>query len=227
MNISKISFDAYEELCYLLDKGYPKKSALTFVANHHNYAECERFILNRIALPQNLVEKINQGKIAEPHHLYNRIFSIDIYNQFTTFQTLLNNEPILLCRDGVFRDMFSILHTKNDLQFTSEIIENFVLNIFKLKPSYINMYFDKQRSKSRNHSHKFQHILNKFELPGRCIVTQSVDHDLKVQADVITFTHDSIILNEVAASFDFIKWYIEVSKLKVEVEDRFFKYKRV
>ncbi|PWI49119.1 hypothetical protein CEE45_02975 [Candidatus Heimdallarchaeota archaeon B3_Heim] len=224
INFSNITLASYEELCFLLDNGYPKKSALTFVANHYNYDENERFILNRVAVPRHLVEKIKRNKIAEPSKLANQVFTIDIYNQFTTFQTLFNNEPIILCRDGVFRDIFSLLHSKKELLFRKEMIKKFLFNVFKLKPHYIYLYFDKQRSKSGVHSTKFQNILDKFELPGRCIVTKSVDHCLKVQTDVITFTHDSIILNEVQAGFDFIRWYIENNTVKTQLIDRFFNY---
>ncbi|MHA1978345.1 MAG: DUF434 domain-containing protein [Candidatus Hodarchaeales archaeon] len=224
VNFSNITLDSYEELCFLLDSGYPKKSALTFVANHHNYSEKERFILNRIAIPRNLVENINRNKITDSHKLTNQEFSVDTYNQFTTFQSILNNEPVLLCRDGVIRDIFSILHSKSELQFSLENVEKFVLNIFQLRPHFIYLYFDKQRSKSGIHSLRFREVLDKFELPGRCIVTKSVDHDMKVQTDIIAFTHDSIVLNEVPASFDFIKWYINQNKLKNQLVDKFFNY---
>ncbi|MHA2203467.1 MAG: DUF434 domain-containing protein, partial [Candidatus Hodarchaeales archaeon] len=40
---------AYCDLIYLLDRDYPKKSALTFVANHYTLDNKIRNILNRAA----------------------------------------------------------------------------------------------------------------------------------------------------------------------------------
>ncbi len=175
-------------------------------------------------MPLNYVERINKSRIIDPSKLENKILSIDTYNQFTTFQSILNNEPILLCRDKIIRDIFSLIHTKNDLQFLQEPIEKYILSIYTLKPSYSYFYFDQQRSMSGVHSSLFRATLEKFKLSGECIVTKSVDHALKARSDSITFTHDSIILNNVPASFDFIDWYIKTNKLKSKIIDRFFKF---
>jgi hypothetical protein len=102
------------------------------------------------------------------------------------------------------------------------MIEKFILSIFELRPQFIFLYFDQQRSKSGIHSRKFQTILDKYKFPGKCIITKTVDHDLKTQTDVIVFSHDSIILSEAPASFDFTKWYIEKYHLKSHIIDRFF-----
>ena len=45
---------ALEEARYLLDRGYPKDSAVGFVSNHHRLAEKERFILMRVVVRSDL-----------------------------------------------------------------------------------------------------------------------------------------------------------------------------
>jgi hypothetical protein len=224
VNFSNITLTSYEELCYLLDKGYPKKSALTFVANHHKYSESERIILNRVTLPRRLVEQINQNMITDPCKVSSQVICIDAYNLYTTFQSLIDNEPVLLCRDGVFRDIFSILHVKSELKFQDEMVVKFLLSIFELRPQYVFLYFDRQRSKSGIHSLKFQRILDEYKFPGKCIVTKTVDQYLKAQTNGIVFSHDSIILSEALASFDFIKWYVVKYHLISQIIDRFFNH---
>ncbi len=223
MKFSNITNSSYEELCFLLDKGYSKKSALNFVANHHTYSENDRNILNRITIPIDIVKKIQQRRIMDPAQLENKVFSVDTYNQFTTFHSIKNNDPILLCRDGIFRDIFSVLHMKSELKFTTNLIEEYLSNILKLKPHYVFLFFDKQRSKSRIHSRKFQEIMEKLEILGECVVIKSVDNHIMTQNENVIFSHDSVILSNVSASFEFFDWFIKTNDLKPQIIDRFYR----
>ena len=51
--------NAYCDLIFLLDRGYPKNSALSFVSNHHLISKKGRSILNRAAISLNDAIKIN------------------------------------------------------------------------------------------------------------------------------------------------------------------------
>jgi hypothetical protein len=215
---------AYCDLIFLLDRGYPKFSALSFVANHYLISKEDRSILNRAAISLNDVIKIKSNKIENPHTLEGKELVIDLYNQYTLYQTVLDGEPVILGRDGVLRDIFSVLHSKNELRFNYNTIKSFLIGFKELKPKYITLCFDKQRSKSGEHTRIFKDILQQMKIDGDCLLLKAVDHHLKIQKDSITISHDSIILKETNLSFDFINWYIKEKNLREKSKSRIISF---
>jgi hypothetical protein len=215
---------AYCELIFLLDRGYPKSSALTFVANHHLISKKERSIINRAAISLKDVMKINSGRLEDPHELKGRELAIDLYNQYTLYQSVLDGEPIIQGRDGILRDIFSNLHSKNDLRFDPYMVETFLIGLRELKPKSINLFFDKQRSKSKEHLLLFQDILSTQDITNSCLLLKAVDHHLKSLSDSIILSHDSIILKEVNYSFDFMEWYIKKKNLREKIDHQIISF---
>jgi len=205
----KIMFKAYSEINYLLDKGYPKKSSITFVGNHYKLSKRIRYILNRATQAIVDVENITRKKITDTKQLKGLIFNIDLYNQFTSYQSILDNDPVIICRDGIYRDIFSLLHSKKQLRFDINSITRFILGLLKLEPTFLSLYIDQQRSNSGKHSQIVKEVLRKNLILGKCIVSKSVDHMLKIQTVGVTFSHDSIVLGESLASFDYFHWCIK------------------
>ena len=199
---------AYCDLLYLLDNDYPKKSALTFVSNHYRISNYERSIINRCVFSISDVKTIDEKKIIDPSYLKEKVLIVDLYNQYTSFQSILDSDPMLLGRDGLIRDIFSTLHSKKDLRFNTEMADKFLLSLFELKPRYIHLYIDQQRSKSKEHQKLFTRTLEQYEIPGSCTILKAVDHHLKSHTNSIILSHDSIVLKEVEFFFDFIHWYI-------------------
>lgn len=215
---------AYCDLIYLLDKGYPKMSALTFVTNHYKISKSERSILNRAAFSLTDVEAINSKKIKDPSILGGKVIIVDLYNQYTSYQSVLDNDPIILARDGVVRDIFSILHSKKDLRINSQMVESFLSSLIELNPKHMYLFFDKQRSKSKEHIRIFNRILKQYKIAGSCVILKAVDHHLKSQTDSIILSHDSIVLKNVNFCFDFIYWYIKEKNLKWKIEKQFISF---
>ncbi|MHA2052808.1 MAG: DUF434 domain-containing protein [Candidatus Hodarchaeales archaeon] len=206
--------DSYSDLCFLLDRGYPKQSALNYISNHYQLTKRDRYILNRASCSHEDYEIINRKVIKNPLELRNKDFYIDLYNQYTTFQSLIDDEPLLSCRDGFIRDLFSILHSKKDLRIQEDMVEKYLEGYLKLNPESLTLYFDQQRSHSRIHLRNFEEILNSFSIKGFCVLSSTVDHDLKTQQEVIIFSHDSIILRESESSFNYFNWFMEIKRKK-------------
>ena len=205
----KTMFKAYSEINYLLDKGYPKKSSITFVGNHYKLSKRIRYILNRATQAIYDVENITRKKITDAKQLKGRIFNIDFYNQFTSYQSIMDNDPLIICRDGIYRDIFSLLHSKKQLRFDIDSVTRFISGLLKFEPAFLSLYIDQQRSNSKKHSHILKEVLNKNLIPGECMVSKSVDHMLKIQTEGVLFSHDSIILGKSPASFDYLHWCIK------------------
>ncbi len=202
-------FKAYSEINWLLDKGYPKKSSINFVGNHYKLSKKIRYILNRATQAIVDVKNINRKKITDSKLLKGLIFNIDLYNQFTSFQSLQDNDPLIICRDGIYRDIFSLLHSKNQLRFDIDSVTNYISGLLILKPSFLSLYIDQQRSNSRKHSQIIKEVLKNNLVPGECIVSKTVDYMLKIQTEGVIFSHDSVVLGKSTTSFDYFHWYIK------------------
>ena len=208
-----LMFRAYSEINWLLDKGYTKKSAIDFVGNHYKFPKKIRYILNRATQAIGNLESIASKKITDPKQLEGLVFNIDLYNQFTSFQSLLDNEPLIICRDGIYRDIFSVLHSKKQLRFNINLVTRYIKGLLVLKPRFLSIYIDQQRSNSKKHCQIIEEVLRKNQIPGECIVSKSVDHMLKIQTEGVIFSHDSIVLGKSLASFDYFHWFIKNKNL--------------
>ena len=204
---------AFLDIIWLLDKGYPKKSSITFVGNHYRLSKNARYFLNRITHSTNDLKKVKSKIVQESTLVEGSIFHIDLYNQLTSFQSLIDGELLIVCRDGIYRDIFSMIHSKTDLRLDNDSIKHYINHIRNLKPSYIRIYIDQQRSNSQKHANIVREVLKQLSIDGECIISKSVDYLLKNQAEGVIFSHDSVVVKQSVRSFDYIKWYIEKSGL--------------
>ncbi|NJE30435.1 DUF434 domain-containing protein [Thermococcus sp. 18S1] len=95
--------DAYRDLKYLLNRGYRKKYALEFVANHYRLAKGERYLLARCVFSDEWIEEVRK-KLLRPEELRGRVLGIDGFNVLITLESLLEGRAII-CEDGLVRDL--------------------------------------------------------------------------------------------------------------------------
>jgi hypothetical protein len=218
---------AYCDLVYLLDQGYPKKSALTFVGNHYTLDNNQRNVLYRAAIPLKDVKTI-QGHLIHDYLILNtKVFYVDTYNQLITFFSLINQEAVIICRDGVLRDIFSSIHVDKDLQITSDLIYQYLTVLLKLKPKKVKFFLDAKKSYSKKHASLISNTLPSFDIPGDCIVDNAVDWHLKEQIGGVTFSHDSAIIKVAPYCFDLFLWVIESNFLPMRSDDTILNFKEI
>lgn len=95
--------EAYRDLKYFLNRGYRKKNALEFVANHYRLSKGERHLLARCVFPDHWVRAVSL-KILPEGALRGRIIGIDGFNVLITLESLFEGRAIL-CEDGMVRDL--------------------------------------------------------------------------------------------------------------------------
>jgi hypothetical protein len=218
---------AYCEMIFLLDHGYPKRSVLNFIANHYNLEKKFRNILNRAALSVKQVKVIKEHLILDTSVLSGKNIYIDAYNQLSTFFSLKNHDPIIICRDGVFRDIFSSIHGKKNLRVDREFLSSYLRIISELNANNIIFYFDKQRSHSRDHANTVTEIFQTLGILGTCKLVSCVDKSLKEKNQGIVFSHDSAVLEVVPYCFDFNSWYIRVGSKNTFPQKMFLNFQAV
>ncbi|MFX0182545.1 MAG: DUF434 domain-containing protein [Candidatus Hodarchaeota archaeon] len=207
---NKRLIDAYCDLIFLLDRKYPKKSALTFVANRYNLENKFRSILNRAALSLEEVQTIQSHLIGNSNQFKEKDLYIDTYNQIITFFSFIKKDPLIICRDGVLRDIFSSIHIKKDLKVERELILPYLRSLTQANPKHLYFYFDSQISHSNNHANLFRILLSELNIEGVCEVHQAVDWVLKNKTEGVVLSHDSTILLIAPHCFDFLSWFLNL-----------------
>ncbi len=95
--------EAYRDLKYLLNRGYRKKYALEFVANHYRLTLKERHLLARCVFPDSWIEEVKR-KLLQSESLKGLTLAVDGFNVLITLESLVEGKGIL-CEDGLVRDL--------------------------------------------------------------------------------------------------------------------------
>ena len=98
---------AVQDLCWLLDRGYSRPSALKLVGDRYALEKRQRTAISRCACSKDALERRRHHR-AEPSLLKQTSLWLDGYNVLTTIEAALAGGVILAARDGCYRDMASM-----------------------------------------------------------------------------------------------------------------------
>ncbi|WP_297506185.1 DUF434 domain-containing protein [Thermococcus sp.] len=189
--------EAYLDLKYLLNRGYRKKSALSFVANHYRLTLEERHLLARCVFPDSWVEEV-RGKLLEPDELGGKILAIDGFNVLITLESLLEGKAIL-CEDGLVRDL-KYQGSYRLGERTGALIREVVGALKGLKVGRAVFFYGKNVPRSGAVKAITEGAMERFSLPGDVYLVKSPDFELKGFETVATA--DIGIISKVSHVFD-------------------------
>ncbi|HHN81475.1 MAG TPA: DUF434 domain-containing protein [Methanomicrobia archaeon] len=195
--------DAREELRYLLNRGYRKKTAVEFISNHYELTRDERNLLVRTTFSDEEGAE-RRTKALSPNALSGRRLLIDTYNVLITLEVVLEGDP-LVCDDDVIRDDAGVFGTYEISESTYAVLEKLVEFVRRTSPASIVFLIDKDVS----HSGELASLIRSYEWPADIdtVLSSSVDHDLKHTEGVVA-TGDSAILRVVDEYVDIPKYFL-------------------
>lgn len=167
---------AYADLRYLLNRGYRKKSALDFVANHYTLTLRERHFLARCTFSDSEIEE-RKRKLLNKGEIEGMVLGVDGFNVLITLESLLGGRAIL-CEDGLLRD----LERRGGYTLSPQTSKNLELLmglLRSLKPAEVWFLYDAPVSKSGQVVRITGKLMETFELSGRAKLSRAPDHDLK------------------------------------------------
>jgi hypothetical protein len=206
--------DAYRDLKYLLNRGYPKKSALKFVADHYRLPLRERYLLARCVFPDEWIIEVRR-KLLEPGELAGKTLAVDGFNVLITLESVLDGEAIL-CEDGLVRDLkYQGKYRLNER--TPEVVETVVKSLSVLGVSKAIFFYGKNVPKSGIVGKMTKEAMEKYGLSGNVRLVKSPDFELKAFETVATA--DVGIVSKVEHVFD-IPCYLS-AKLGIKVKGIF------
>lgn len=193
--------EAYRDLKYLLNRGYRKKYALDFVADHYLLTRKERHVLARCVFPDLWIEEVKR-KLLNPEELRGMTLAIDGFNVIITLESLVDGRAIL-CEDSLVRDL-KYQGTYRPNERTEKLIANIAKALGRLKTGRVVVFYGKNTPKSGTVAAATREALKKEGIGGEVVLARSPDHELKRFETVATA--DTAIVARAQRVFDLARY---------------------
>jgi len=196
----KLLIPASSDFRFLLERGYPRDSALKFVGDHYQLHQRERDILMRSVFSKR-ISAIRKKKCLSPLELKGKNLAIDGYNVLITLESALKRKPLVLADDGFIRDISRVFRSFRPTELTKRACELIFSFLKELDVKTVIFYLDKPISKSGELSTRINYWLSNYGLKGNAYPVTSPEKLLK-EYDGIVATADSVVLDKADKLFD-------------------------
>ncbi|KAF5420063.1 MAG: hypothetical protein C5S44_09440 [Candidatus Methanocomedens sp.] len=186
---------AVTDIKYLLDRGYPRKGAITFVCNHYRLDIKWRYVFTRVVFGRDTIQN-RREKTVKCEDLDGEVVLVDGYNVLIGVESALKGEPVYLCDDGFLRDIRGVFRNYRCSGLTERAMNEILVVLTDFAPFRVEFLFDSQISKSGEMARWVETKLKDVGLSGIARTSRHVDHDLK-QSNGIIATADGSIIDEV------------------------------
>jgi hypothetical protein len=183
---------AVTDIRYLLERGYPKKGAITYVCNHYRLDVTIRHIITRVVHSHEKALNRRAKTVSCDKMAGNEVW-IDGYNVLIGVESALKGEPIYLCDDMFIRDIRGIFRNYQCSTLTGRALEEILRVLAICAPAKVEFLFDSQISKSGELAQWTANKMNKFELAGCARTSKHVDFELKNCNKMVATSDGSII----------------------------------
>lgn len=187
--------DAIKDMKYLLDRGYKKRTALNFVANHYRLNEKDRNFLRRYVFSEDDIKE-HESKLIPISRIRGREVVIDGYNVLVTVEAILKKRDLVYGMDGFLRDSSGAYSKYKFDKNTKIAIKEIIRKLKNYKPKYVLFIFDSQISRSGELASYVRKKLREFDVNGTAKTSRCADSEI-IRLNRITMTTDSIIIKKV------------------------------
>jgi len=208
---------AAEDLRHLLNRGYPRKSAVRFVCDHYRISGDWRLVLSRVVFDSKTVER-RVLKTVRCDDIRGSRVGVDGFNVLIGVEAGLVGEPVLRCDDEFVRDVRGVFRSYRVTETSWRALDEVLSFLFDQSPQWVEVLFDLQISRSGELSRGCQERLESRGIEGVCRTSRSVDHELK-EFDGVVATSDGIIIDEASSALNIIQCVYErigVESVKIE-----------
>jgi hypothetical protein len=197
---SEVLRRAAVDVRYLLDRGYPRESAVRFVSDHYRLPQEQRFALIRVVVPTELARE-REAKMLPIEAIEGRVVFVDGYNVLIAVESLLGGMPVYKGDDGFLRDTQGIFRSYKASEVTAPALSEILELIAGADPCDVEILLDQQISMSGRLAGLIREIMDKRGIPGTARTARDVDHQLKF-ADGIVATGDGNVIDAVSCVVD-------------------------
>jgi len=187
--------DAVYELCWLLDRGYARHSAINLVGDQHQLAMRQRLTISRAAC-SSVSREIRQAKCLPIEKIKGQPLVIDGFNLIITVETAMAGGLLLGCCDGCIRDIASIHGTYRQVHETRQAIELIGKVLQSFNPESVLWLFDKPVSNSGRLAVMIRDIAEAHDWNWQAELVENPDQAI-LGSHEVAITSDSAILDGV------------------------------
>lgn len=196
---------AGNDVYYLINQGYPVKSATEFVGNHYLLSERQRLALARsisseaslLARKAKELSSLSEG--AAVH--------IDCFNTIISLEIAFSGSTLLLCMDGTIRDLAGLRGTYRLIDKTDMAIRAVRGVLEREKVGVAHFVLDAPVSNSGRLKARIAEIMEDSPVRASFSVIHDVDKYLYTQEAVVT--GDAIILDHCRSWFNLVRRAID------------------
>jgi len=203
---------AVQNLRYLLNQGYPRESAVNFVANHYRFPLNQRHLLARCVFSKiEIVE--HRRKAIRAGAVRGKRLGVDGYNVLITLESIFTRKQVVRCGDGYIRDLRAIFGKYRISPATTRALAELLRIIARAKSSHVEFLFDKQVSRSGELAGMVRQRLKQAGLKGDAQAIGGVD--LKLRSFDVVASGDRAIIRRARAIWDIPAELLKRKKVKV------------
>lgn len=195
-----------EEIQWLLDRGYKMKQVIEFTGNHYLLSARARTALQRtISSTADYEKRISTMLPFECAK--DGCLNIDGFNLIITLEVAMSGSPVLLGKDGVFRDLAGLRGTYRLIDKTDAALNLIGKALRELNVPMVKFYLDSPVSNSGRLKSKILECSGQWVMPVEVELIPNVDAVLAGKERIVT--GDSIILDECKSWFNLSRKIIE------------------
>ena len=197
---------AQDEIQWLLDRVYKLKQIIEFTGNHHFLPARARTALQRTTALAVDYEK-RKATMLPYECAKDGCLNIDGFNIIITLEVALSGSPLLLGKDGVFRDLAGLRGTYKLIDKTDTALNLIGIALNELQVPRVKFYLDSPVSNSGRLKNKILECSEKWGMPVEVDLIPNVDSVLAGKERIVT--GDSIILDECKSWFNLSRKIID------------------
>lgn len=138
---------AGEDVSYLLDRGYPRESAITFVGDRHQLTRRQRLLLMRTASGEAARAARGEKRLG-PERVSGQTVLVDGFNAVITLEVALSGAPVVMGQDGCARDLAGLRGTYHPIDKTPLAVGLLLDELERLGAARARFLFDEPVSNS-------------------------------------------------------------------------------
>ena len=184
---------AAQDFRYLLNRRYPRKSALELVGNRYGLTFDERHLLHR-GVFSNTDSQARRKKRISINQIRGRDLAIDGHNVLITIEAALSGRALVLADDGFVRDISGLSGSFKKTIKTEEAFRFILVALRKWKPRKIIFLFDAPISMSGRLAEEVRDRLKQENLLGDATAVK-VPERILIGFSGIVATSDTAIID--------------------------------
>jgi hypothetical protein len=186
-------------VAWLLDRGYPRESAVRFVGDRFQLAARQRLALMRGVCSE--AEQRRRAAIEEGvEDVRGRTLLIDGLNLVITLEVALAGGPLLACADGAVRDLAGLRGSYRPVRQTDEAVERIGGALNTLRTAGARVYLDAPVPCSGKLRARFLEHASRWDRPIRVDLVKDPDACLASARHVAS--SDAAVIDRSASWFN-------------------------